>query len=105
MNLQNLTILGLGIWRISSLFVQEDGPFDVFIRFRERLGFHEDLSLDAVIPPDTFWGGLFSCVWCLSLWISAIIGVAWIFYPAIVLNVMVVFALSTMAIIVNRVTA
>ena len=47
----------LAIWRLSYLFSQEDGPFDVVIKFRKLLG-------------HGFFGSLLDCFYCLSLWIS-----------------------------------
>ncbi len=106
MNLENLFILGLGIWRISSLFVQEDGPFDVFLGIREKIGIAPG-SPSAV--PDTFLGGLFSCVWCMSAWVSGAVLIAYHYiplafvFPAIAWYFMLWLALSAIAIIANSI--
>jgi len=47
----------LAVWRLSYLLSQEDGPFDVVIKFRKLLG-------------HSFFGSLLDCFYCLSLWIS-----------------------------------
>jgi hypothetical protein len=47
----------LAIWRLSYLFSQEEGPFDVVFKFRKLLG-------------HGFFGSLLDCFYCLSLWIS-----------------------------------
>lgn len=48
----------LAIWRITHLFSQEDGPFDLVIRFRKLFG-------------QGFFGSLLDCFFCLSLWVAA----------------------------------
>jgi hypothetical protein len=50
-------ICSLAIWRLSYLFSQEDGPFDLVVKFRKLLG-------------HGFLGSLLDCFYCLSLWIS-----------------------------------
>jgi len=47
----------LAVWRICHLLSQEDGPFDLVINFRKRLG-------------QGFFGNLLDCFYCLSIWIS-----------------------------------
>jgi hypothetical protein len=48
----------LATWRITHLLALEDGPGDVVIHLRTKLG-------------HGFWGKLMDCFYCLSLWISA----------------------------------
>ena len=48
----------LAVWRIAYLFSQEDGPFDIVIRFRKLFG-------------QSFFGRLLDCFSCLSVWVSA----------------------------------
>jgi hypothetical protein len=51
-------IAALAAWRVTHLLAAEDGPADVIVRARARLG-------DGVI------GRLFDCFYCLSLWVAA----------------------------------
>jgi hypothetical protein len=52
-------ILGiLSVWRITHLLQAEDGPWDVIVWLRHLAG-------------NGFWGNLFDCFYCLSLWIAA----------------------------------
>jgi len=46
------------VWRVTHLLHAEDGPFDLFFRFRKWLG-------------NGFFGQLTDCFYCLSLWVSA----------------------------------
>jgi hypothetical protein len=50
-------ICTLAIWRISHLFSQEDGPFDIVIKFRKLFG-------------QGFFGDLLDCFYCLSMWVA-----------------------------------
>jgi len=58
-------LLCMATWRIASLFAHEDGPFEIFniIRlalYRAPKLIHKTLGLGIV------------CVWCSSVWFSAI---------------------------------
>jgi hypothetical protein len=50
-----LAVGALCVWRLTHLFVAEDGPASLLVRFRRSLG-------------DGFWGSLLDCFYCLSLW-------------------------------------
>jgi len=52
-----LTLGVLTTWRVAHFLQAEDGPWDVVIRLRKRVG-------------DRFWGGLLDCFYCLSVWIA-----------------------------------
>ena len=47
----------LAVWRVSHLLSQEDGPFDLVIKFRKLFG-------------QGFFGNLLDCFYCLSIWVS-----------------------------------
>jgi len=48
----------LAAWRITHLLAHEDGPADLVVRFRHRLG-------------SRFAGKLLDCFQCLTLWVAA----------------------------------
>ncbi len=48
----------LATWRVTHLLANEDGPADIIVRLRRRLG-------------HGFIGGLMDCFNCLSLWVAA----------------------------------
>jgi hypothetical protein len=48
----------LAVWRITHLLNAEDGPWDMFVRFRRLAG-------------EGLWGSLLDCFCCLSVWIAA----------------------------------
>ena len=60
-----LILLSLAVWRITALFVYDDGPRGIFVRLRDAIG------------------GPLTCFWCTSAWVSL---VASLFFPAITLS-------------------
>lgn len=48
----------LGVWRVTHLLNAEDGPGQIFVKLRRLIG-------------SGFWGSLFDCFYCLSVWIAA----------------------------------
>ena len=69
------TILGLGLicWRITSLLVREDGPFDIFAKFRRLVGVsYNEYSIP--VGKNVF-AKLLICIWCASVWVS--LALAW----------------------------
>jgi Na+/H+ antiporter NhaC len=69
------TILGLGLicWRITSLLVREDGPFDIFAKFRKFVGVRYN-EYSVQVGTNVF-AKLLTCVWCASIWVS--LALAW----------------------------
>lgn len=52
-----LVLAILSVWRVTHLFQAEDGPGDIFVRLRRRVG-------------DGFLGKLLDCFYCLSMWVA-----------------------------------
>lgn len=57
-NFFTLLVSVLATWRLAHLLVREDGPFDLVLRLRVRLG-------------EGFAGRTLDCPYCLSLWLAA----------------------------------
>jgi len=53
-----LALAALAAWRLTHLLAAEDGPFDLVLRLRRRLGHGT-------------WGQLMDCPYCVSLWVAA----------------------------------
>lgn len=92
-----LLMAALATWRVSSLLVNEDGPGDLLLKFRYRVGTHE---LDEYDRPLSNLGKLFACVWCMSVWVSVIVAVVAITPFWVVL---IPLALSAVAILIQSV--
>jgi hypothetical protein len=87
-------ILGvLAVWRITHLLVAEEGPFRLFLRWRNT----------ARISFGRFWGELFNCFYCLSLWVAA--PLAWLLGGVWTERLILWPALSGAAILLERATA
>jgi len=81
------------------MFVSEDGPFNIFRRIRSLFGVtHHDDGTVAQIPDKTF-AKLFTCMWCMSIWMAAVVYGLFIICPILVY----ILGLSTGVIIVERV--
>ena len=76
----------LAVWRVTHLLHAEDGPWDCLFLFRNWLG-------------NSFFGKLFACFFCLSLWISA--PAAWFLGKDWPVRILLWLALSAAAILVE----
>ncbi|MHA2079086.1 MAG: DUF1360 domain-containing protein [Candidatus Thorarchaeota archaeon] len=93
----------MATWRLASLLVNERGPFDIFMRIRELTGIEHDVE-DDFFPwsiPDTFFGNLFGCVWCMSVWVALFLYAVWYFSPMFAIMISTPLALSSLAILLD----
>lgn len=95
-----LVILGLATWRISSLLVNEDGPWDLLGRLRDTLG----VSYNEFSEPEgsNVLSRMLTCVWCISPWVAGLVYLSWVWIPTTTLAITTVLALSGFAIIVEK---
>ena len=90
--------LGLAAWRVSSLLVNEAGPWDIFCRARCLLGVsHGPTGLPEAWTGEGL-GALFSCVWCMSVWMGGLMYLVWWLSPVPIY----ILAVSALAVIVNE---
>lgn len=62
-------LLVLVTWRLTSLFVEEDGPLDMFARFRSFTGVYYDEYSNKL--GRNLLSKALLCFWCFSLWVAA----------------------------------
>lgn len=91
-------ILGLAVWRISSLFVNESGPLSLFQRIRELAGIQHDPDGVPYQYPDNFFAELLSCIWCTSIWVGGGVMALWLFFPQPTYIAATALAFSTVSI-------
>ena len=92
--------LSLAAWRLASLIANEDGPWFIFKRFRQRAEqwcnqyrFCRELGLYDLI----------TCEWCNSIWIGVGLTILFLWIGESILYLTLPFALSTVAIIIKYV--
>lgn len=100
MSLTVFFYLSLAAWRLASLVANEDGPWQMFKRFRQRAEewckryrFCSELGLHELV----------SCEWCNSVWIGTILTALYLWLGETVLYLALPLALSTVAIIIKYV--
>jgi hypothetical protein len=100
MSLNIFLYLSLAAWRLASLLANEDGPWMMFKRFRQRAEqwcqrywFCRELGLYDLI----------TCEWCNSIWIGVGLTVLYLWIGETIFYVALPFALSTVAIIIKYV--
>lgn len=67
-------ILSIAVWRITHM-VYEEKIFEV-VRFRLQA----EIAEGVYTYPDTFIGNLFSCFWCISVWVSFVCTIMLLLY-------------------------
>ena len=83
-----LTLYAFAVWRLSYMLVNEAGAWDMFDHVRrgaERIGL----------------GGLFSCVYCMSVWVSALMLITHALAPVAAYIVALWLALSAIAVVLT----
>lgn len=112
MDVLDLLIYILATWRISSLLVNEDGPWFIFERLRTWSGiyyhtlsknYHVDPDEYIKVVPDKFLPQLLSCVWCCSIWAGIVFVIFIRLSPWGAFYFALPFALSAGAIVLNLV--
>lgn len=95
-------IYALATWRVSSLLVNEKGPFDIFLRLRGAVGIEHDPDGNKTIIPDGVLPGIFSCVWCASVWAGLFWMLSATFFPTGALWLATALAFSAVAVGVEK---
>ena len=100
MSLNVFFYLGLAAWRLASLVANEDGPWMIFKRLRQRA---EQWCNKYRFCRELGVYDLFSCEWCNSVWIGAGLTVLYLWIGETILYLALPLALSTVAIIIKYV--
>lgn len=100
MSLTVFFYVSLAAWRLASLVANEDGPWMMFKRLRERAEqwcnryrFCRELGLYELI----------ACEWCNSIWIGAGLTALYLWIGEAILYFALPLALSTIAILIKHV--
>lgn len=96
MTLLQFLILSLATYRISNLLIDESGPFELLDIFRYKIGVrHNDKNIPYGLNQ---FAELFTCIYCLSIWIGVVITVSYTIIPEYTSWLCLPFALSSIAI-------
>ena len=90
--------LSLAAWRLASLISNEDGPWQIFKRLRQRA---EEWCQKYRFCREFGIYELFNCEWCNSIWIGAGLTVLYLWIGEAILYLALPFALSTVVIIIK----
>jgi hypothetical protein len=98
MSLTVFFYVSLAAWRLASLVANEDGPWFMFKRFRERAEgwckryrFCRELGLYELV----------NCEWCNSIWIGALLTLLYLWIGDAILYLALPLALSTIVILIK----
>jgi hypothetical protein len=80
----------------------EKGPWYLFQNVRGLFGIEHDDAGEPSQWPDTMLANLLVCVWCLSVWVGAFVTGLYLINPALIRTIMIPFALSTGAVVIER---
>jgi len=102
LNLTYFILMALATWRLTSLMMRERGPFDIFVLVRKIVGIKHYDDGSVLSYKDDFFGRLFECTWCFSVWVGAFFTAGYIFLPEITIYFALALALSTITILVEE---
>lgn len=103
----HLILLSLATCRLSIMFVNEDGPMNVFKKIREWAdiqeivlpnGYTERFIID---EDENLIGGILSCTWCASVWFSAFLILLYLLSPLLAFLVAFWLSGSMLSILLN----
>lgn len=93
--------LCLAVWRITSLLMNEAGPYNVLHRLRFWAGIRHNRENAPIATTEL--AKVFQCHWCLSLWVSLVFVVGLCFSPGWTFTAALPFALSAVSILIAEV--
>lgn len=94
----SVALLCLACWRLTSLLYREAGPGKILLHLRELFGVkHSSVDDSPIGWPDTFFGDLLGCPFCISVWIGGILAILYFFFPSAMGWISLPFALSAIA--------
>jgi hypothetical protein len=95
-----LLIVSLAGWRIASLLVEENGPFEIFAKLRDVAGVQFDERGERYANNE--FGKMLCCIWCTSVWTCAAMLAMITVFPQLT-PVAIALSASAVAIAVNKV--
>lgn len=94
------TVLALAVWRISSLIINDAGPFEIFAKFRHLVGVRYNEHSEAYGTNEL--AELFVCICCFSIWVGTAWAILYWYAPVVAFWLALPLSFSAVAIVVNR---
>lgn len=101
MSAVELVIAILALWRVVSLLSNEEGPGNIFIRLRAKIGIAHDDAGRKLSTDGSYLAELVYCPWCLSVVLGVPCALLWLAWPAGALWLSLPFALSAGALVLE----
>jgi hypothetical protein len=98
MTLNIFFYLSLAAWRLASLVANEEGPWQIFKRFRQKA---EQWCMKYRFCSELGLYDLISCEWCNSIWIGILLTLLYLLIGDTILYIALPLALSTVAIVIK----
>jgi|WetSurMetagenome_2_1015567.scaffolds.fasta_scaffold1354513_2 hypothetical protein len=92
MKLFDFVILCLAVYRFSSLFAWESGPFDILDKFRHGIGVR--YNIDSRQYGTNMLSKMIICQLCNSVYLGVLASIMYLLFPALTIILAVPFALS-----------
>lgn len=102
MDISNLLLYGLAVWRISSALVNEEGPFKIFWRIRGWTGHMFDADRNLIGHKDGFLPEMFACIWCVSVYVAIAVSIGRYYLGSFTFYVCLCLAFSALAILFEK---
>jgi hypothetical protein len=97
-----LILYALAVWRLSSLFSYEEGPFGIFDKIRVLVGVKYD-DMSNPYGENVISKGIL-CNWCNSVWFAVIITAMDYYIRSFTIILMFPLAISSLVILLDGVT-
>lgn len=96
-----ILVIGTASWRISHLFVNEEGPLQIFVRVRKFLGIGHDENNFPNMWPAGYLPQMFSCILCFSLNLCLLLWAICWFFSSELIYFLVPFSAGAVAMWLN----
>ena len=96
-----LFLMPFAIWRVTSLLVDEVGPFSILQKLRYFIGVRYD-EMSNRYGKNVVAEALL-CIWCASIWVSIVFSIGYFLSPEVLFWIELPLSMSAVAILWERV--
>lgn len=92
----------LAVWRLSSLLVNEEGPFNLFVGIRKLAKIEHDADNIPILYPSNELAQMLSCLWCTSIWVALAYLLFWLAFPVPAVYLSYILGMSAIAVLIDK---